>query len=332
MTEVQISDPTVPRIGPPIVPDGLEADAEQGSQADASPTASESVGTDPAAGRRTIEIPDIPYRRLAGFALVGAGGLLVAFLLYLYFFTPLTASRNQQRLAQSLVGQPLAVFRLVNGPPPREGSAVAVLEIPELGVHQIVVQGTSAADLMNGPGLMPGTALPGTVGNAVIAGRRTTFGGPFGAIGSLKKGEQIHVVDGAGTFNYRVTRVFTVAEGKQDVVLPSTHNRLTLVTANSSFYPTGRLVVQASLVGTPYADTGVVVTIPSYELGLSGDAAAGGLAVLWSLITVIVLVAAAFAVWRWRRPWIVYLFTAPVLMMCGLFACESVARALPATL
>jgi hypothetical protein len=126
--------------------------------------------------------------------------------------------------------------------------------------------------------------------------------------------------------------VFTVAEGQQDVVLPSTHNRITLVTANSSFFPTGRLVVQGSLVGTPYAETGAVVTVPSYELGLSGDAAAGGLAVLWSLVTVLVLVAAAFAVWRWRRPWIVYLFTVPVLLMCGLFACEAVARALPATL
>jgi hypothetical protein len=42
-------------------------------------------------------------------------------------------------------------------------------------------------------------------------------------------------------------------------------------------------------------------------------------------------VAAAFAVWKIRRPWLIYLFAAPVLLMCGLFACESVARALPAT-
>jgi sortase A len=332
MTEVQISDPTVPRIGPPKFSDDLGASGEPGGHADSPPTASESVDTDPTTSRRTIEIPHIPFRRLSGFALLGVGGLLVAFLLYLFFFTPLTASRNQQRLAQTLVAQKIARFSLIDGNLPPEGNPVAVLSIPTLDVHQIVVQGTSAADLMNGPGLMPGTALPGTAGNAVIAGRRSTFGGPFGSIGSLKKGERIRVVDGAGTFTYRVTRVFTVAEGKQDVVLPSTHNRLTLVTANSSFFPTGRLVVQASLVGTPFADTRVVAVVPSYELGLSGDAAAGGLAVLWSLITVLVLVVAAFAVWRWRRPWIVYLFTAPVLLMCGLFACEAVARALPATL
>jgi hypothetical protein len=44
-----------------------------------------------------------------------------------------------------------------------------------------------------------------------------------------------------------------------------------------------------------------------------------------------VLVGTAFAVWRWRRPWLIYLFAAPVVVACGLFACESVARALPAT-
>jgi len=45
----------------------------------------------------------------------------------------------------------------------------------------------------------------------------------------------------------------------------------------------------------------------------------------------VVLVGAAYAAWRLRRPWLVYLFAAPVVLMCGLFACESVARALPAT-
>lgn len=331
MTEVQIGNPAMPRIGAPTIYDEPGMGDQPGDRPDEWPTESDSVGTEAVSGRRTIEIPDIPYRTLAGLALVGIAGLLVAFLAYLFFFTPLTASRNQQQLAQSLTGQPLSVFRLVSGAPPPEGNAVAVITIPTLGVHQIVVQGTSAADLMKGPGLMPGTALPGTVGNSVIAGRRTTFGGPFGSIGSLKTGQRIRVVDGAGVFSYRVTRVFTVTEGKQDVILPSTHNRLTLVTSNSSIFQTGRLVVQSSLVGQAFADTGVTVTVPTYELGLSGDAAAGGLAVLWSLITVLVLVIAAFAVWRWRRPWLVYLFAAPVLIMCGLFACESVARALPAT-
>ena len=279
----------------------------------------------------TITIPAIPYRRLTGFARVGVAGLLALFLVYLYAFTPLTASRDQQRLAGSLKGQPLTVYKLVNGHLPPEGSAVAVLQIPSIGVDQIVVQGTSAADLMNGPGLMPGSALPGSVGNSVIAGRRVTFGAPFGAIGSLRTGDRINVVDGAGRFTYTVTHVLQVPVGHRDVVLPTTQNRITLVTSNSSLITSGRLVVQGKLLGHAVEVPDDTIAVPSYELGLSGDPSAGGLAAMWSFFTIIVLVGAGFLAWRLRRPWLVYLFAAPVVVMCGLFACESVARALPAT-
>ena len=194
-----------------------------------------------------------------------------------------------------------------------------------------MVAGTSAADLMNGPGLMPGSSLPGSPGNAVIAGRRVTFGGPFGSIGSLPTGAKIQVVDGAGAFTYKVTKVHEVTIGQKDVVLPTVDNRITLVTSNSNLVTSGRLVVTGKLVGHAVAVPDETVAVPSYDLGLSGDPAAGGLAFLWSFLTIAVLVGAAFAVWRLRRPWLIYLFAAPVVMMCGLFACESVARALPAT-
>jgi sortase A len=280
---------------------------------------------------RTIHVPDIPYLRLLGIALVGVGLLIVGFLIYLFAFTPLTAGRNQQQLAQSVTGQPLYRYSLVAGHTPPEGSAIGVIEIPAIGVHQVIVQGTSAADLMKGPGLMPGTALPGTPGNAVVAGRRVTFGAPFGDLGKLKRGDAIRVVDGAGTFTYKVTKTDVVSAGKRDVVTPTSDNRLTLVTSNSSYIPSGRLVVVAMLHGHAVAVPGDTVAVPQYELGLSGDPVAGGLAVLWSLITIIVLVGAGLAVWRWKRPGLIYLFAAPVVVACGLFACEAVARALPAT-
>jgi len=287
---------------------------------------------------RQFSVPDIPFRQLAGLALVGAGVLIVLFLVYLFAFTPLSASRSQQRLAQSLTanaqsGKPLLRYSLVAGHTPPEGSAVAVLEIPALHLNQIVVQGTSAADLMQGPGLMPGSALPGSPGNAVIAGRRVTFGGPFGSLGQLRRGDRIRTVDGAGTFTYRVSRVETVTAGQRDVITPTSTNRITLVTSDSTLLPNGRLVVIAKLAGRPVAaGSGASVAVPDYELGLSGDPVAGGLAIMWSLLTIAVLLGAALAVWRWRRPWLIYLFTAPIVVACGLFACESVARALPATL
>jgi sortase A len=307
-----------PDDGPPRPHDGAPVD----------PGWSAAPGPD---GGRTVHIPALPYRRLGGFAFVGIAGLLTLFLVYLLAFTPLTAARDQQRLTGSLKGQPLTVYRLANGHLPAEGAAIGVLTIPAIGVDQVIVNGTSAADLMNGPGLMQGTSVPGTPGNSVVAARRVTFGAPFGSLGSLKRGDKVQVVDGVGTFTYKVTTARVVAIGHKDVVLPTADNRITLVTSNSSLVTSGRLVVEGKLVGRPVTIPDSTVSVPSYDLGLSGDPAAGGLAMMWSLLTVVVLVGAGLAAWRLRRPWLVYLFAAPVVVMCGLFACQSVARALPAT-
>ena len=316
-----------PTVGTPRIPGDPESVFRDGDRSEVAQVDPSDSGS----GGRTIQLPDLPVRKLVGLALVGVGALIVLFLVYLLAFTPLTAARNQQRLAQSLVGHPLTLYKLVDGASPPEGSAIGVLTIPALHLNQVIVQGTSAADLMNGPGLMPGSALPGSLGNSVIAARRVTFGAPFGAADTLTKGAKIQVVDGAGTFTYKVTRVHAVVAGERDVVLPTKDNRITLVTANSTTVPSGRLVVQGKLVGPAVAVPNHTVAVPSFELGLNGDPVAGGLAVLWSIITLLVLLGAAYAAWRWRRPWLAYLFAAPVLLMCGLFACESVARALPAT-
>lgn len=269
---------------------------------------------------------------LVGVALVTVAALLAAFFAYVFVFSSVTAGRNQQRLTASLIGHPLTVTSLVEGHPPSEGSAIAVLDIPALKLHQVVVEGTSAADLMKGPGLMPGTVLPGTPGNAVIVGRRVTFGAPFGSLDTLRHGQKIKVVDGAGTFTYVVSHVETVPSGHRDVVGPTATNRLTLITADAGFLTSGRLVVVAQLKGAAATVDVVRGRIPpNTALALNGDPAAGWLTPLWMLITVGVVVAAVAAAVRWRQPWLVYLFTAPIVLMCGLFACQALARALPAT-
>jgi sortase A len=267
-----------------------------------------------------------------GVALITVAALLVAFFAYVFVLSSVTHGRDQQRLTASLIGHPLTVTSLVDGHRPSDGSAIAVLDIPALHLHQVVVEGTSAADLMKGPGLMPGTVLPGTAGNAVIAGRRVTFGAPFRSLDTLKNGEKIKVVDGAGTFTYVVSQVKTVPAGHRDVVGPTATNRMTLITADAGLLTSGRLVVVAHLKGAAASVDAVRGRIPAKaDLALNGDPAAGWLTPIWMLITVGVVVAAAAAARRWRQPWLVYLFAAPIVLMCGLFACQALARALPAT-
>ncbi len=278
----------------------------------------------------TSEPNPLSFGLLAGVALLSIGGLLVMFFAYLFVFSPVTASRNQQHLTQTLIGHPLAVYGLVGGAVPPQGSAVAVIQIPAIGLHQVVVEGTSAADLMNGPGLMRETALPGTPGNAVIAARRVTFGGPFGSIGTLHIGDRIRIIDGVGPSVYRVTKVETVGQGRRDVVGPTAANRLTLITSDSSLVASGRQVVQAKLVGEAIAGK-ATPKVPKDDLALSGDSVAGWLALLWSIVTVAVVLAAVVVAIRWRRAALTYLFAVPVVLMCALFACQALARALPAT-
>ena len=143
------------------------------------PAGTDAAATDAASTGRPAVDRGLMIRRLAGVVVTTLGVFFLALLVYLYAFTPLTHNRDQQRLLHSLTGDASSTFALVSGRVPPEGSAVALVRIPSLGLSQAVVEGTSAADLQAGPGHMPGTALPGTPGNAVIAGKRVTFGGPF---------------------------------------------------------------------------------------------------------------------------------------------------------
>ena len=61
-------------------------------------------------------------------------------------------------------------------------------------------------DLKKGPGHYPDTPLPGQLGNASIAGHRTTYGAPFFNLDQLEPGDEIIVTMITGDrFVYRVT-------------------------------------------------------------------------------------------------------------------------------
>jgi sortase A len=270
--------------------------------------------------------------RVAGVLISGLGVLILLLLGYLYVFTPLSAARAQHSLLHQIQAQPADSYRLAEGQVPPEGSPLGLIEIPALHLDQAVVQGTDAQDLQKGPGHMPTSSLPGQRGNAVIAGRRATYGAPFGSISSLRRGQTIEVIDGLGTFHYRVTSVVYVQGGAHDVVTQSANNRLTLVTAGSGYWPQGRLAVIAVLQGKPFPRLASThFAAPQSELGLSGDAASGVLFVLWSLLFLALLTVSVWLLRRWSQPVVVLLLALPVLLLVAIFACESFVGALPAT-
>ena len=87
---------------------------------------------------------------------------------------------------------------------PADGDALAGIEIPAIDVEKVVVRGVAVADLRKGPGHYTQSSLPGTTGNAAIAGHRTTYGSPFNRIDELMPGDEIITTTVRGEFRYRV--------------------------------------------------------------------------------------------------------------------------------
>ena len=87
--------------------------------------------------------------------------------------------------------------------PPRAGAAIGRIEIPRLGVSAIIRTGSDARTLQLAVGHVPGTALPGEIGNVGLAGHRDTF---FRRLEDIAPADVIRLVTPEGQFAYRVER------------------------------------------------------------------------------------------------------------------------------
>jgi sortase A len=197
---------------------------------------------------------------------------------------------------------------------PPEGQPLAKIMIPKINVDWTVVEGVQLTDLANGPGHYPGTPLPGQIGNAAIAGHRTTHGAPFYRINELKKGDRITIKTFTGKYVYVVFKdPFPVAPTDYFVVANTPDAELTLTSCHPRYSADQRLIVKAKLlrnisakpVKPPTRINGKKVKPPpkaQLATALEGQANSIKPSVLWGVI-----VAIAGAVWwwafrRWRHP------------------------------
>jgi sortase A len=131
----------------------------------------------------------------------------------------------------------------------RAGDPVAELRIARIGLRAVVVRGTDAADLREGPGLLDGTPLPGQHGTTAIAGHRTTYGAPFRHLDALRRGDVIGLRLPYGSFRYAVEGTRIVDPGDLSVLRRVRHDRLVLSACHPLFSAARRIVVLARLVG-----------------------------------------------------------------------------------
>ena len=285
---------------------------------------------------RTAVPPLSPRLQLVRAVLVLLLALSVALLLQLVLISGRQHSAAQQRKFDAFRSQ-LAGGTAPIGPTDQDGKVIAIgapvayLEIPSIGVREVVSEGTSAGVLFDGPGHRRDTVLPGQAGTSVVFGRRASFGGPFSDLPSLRNGAEIKVTTGQGVFTFKVIAVHY--GGQPAPAAPAKDaSRLVLATAaGTQFLPSGLLQVDADLDGTATGGPARLLTgetLPAEERAMTNDTRT-----LWALAMWLqaLIVAAAGAVWAWHRwgraqAWIVFL---PVLLLLGLSAAGEAARLLP---
>jgi sortase A len=115
----------------------------------------------------------------------------------------------------------------VAAPVPTDGASIGEIQIPRLGLRVMIVQGESEPILQHGVGHLSDTALPGEVGNVVLAGHRDTF---FRPLSGVRVGDSIALRTWDGEFEYVVESMSVVAPSAIEVLEPTGGRTLTLIT------------------------------------------------------------------------------------------------------
>lgn len=119
----------------------------------------------------------------------------------------------------------------------------ARIRIPKVGLDSLIFEGVDLDTLSRGPGHWPGSALPGRVGNMVIAGHRVTWTRPFYDLDMLAPGDVVEV----GAYRYVVDRSFVVDPEDVWIIDPTPDATLTMFACHPKHSAAQRIVVIAQL-------------------------------------------------------------------------------------
>jgi sortase A len=133
---------------------------------------------------------------------------------------------------------------------PAMRSVIGRLEIPRLKLSVMVREGADEGTLRRAVGHIPGTALPGRMGNVGLAGHRDTF---FRALREIREDDAIEFETTHGAYRYVVKSTKIVGPRDVSVLAASGGENLTLVTCYPFYYVGSapkRFIVRATQVAT----------------------------------------------------------------------------------
>ena len=301
----------------------LEAESETASETTAPAQGTPRPAPVPASNGSTV-------LAVASRGLLVLGAIVLLFAGFLFFASAFEHDRDQNQLDHKLTAD-LALGKGAVGGTIKPGTPIALLEVPDAGIREVVVEGTTSGLTEGGPGHVRATPLPGQRGNSVLIGRHRTFGGPFGSIGGLTRGDRITVTTGQGKSKFRVTRVQHDVALERSTFAGRQRGELTLVTSAGSLTVDRKVIAQAALITKPKQSTPHLGVLTKEELGATGEHRS-----LWPVVFLLelLLAVALGAVWLQRRygRWSVYLVAAPVFAAGLWMLFDDLARRLPATL
>ena len=267
-----------------------------------------------------------------GRTMIVAGLLLLSFVAYQLWGTGIVESRSQTAIAKQFVKpQPIQ---------PQLGGLVGRITIPSIGVSKYVVAGVRLKDLERGPGLFPGSPLPGQKGNVAIAGHRTTFGAPFSRINEIQDSDKIILESKDGTFTYIVNGEPKIVLATDTAVAKTTNPdiaTITLVSCYPKWTSTKRIVVVATLDSTvlPLPATPLVTSEPIDQQSIAGwfhDPTAWPTVLFFGLALIVIRIVAGLMTRRGRRKIFVYPIAFGIFIPTLFLFFGGLTRLLPANL
>ena len=172
-------------------------------------------------------------RRLAGAGLCIAGAVFVghAGLRYAAGAYRADLARQQWEEQQARTAVATARERVANSvgfasERVAVGAPVARLRIPRIRLDEIVVEGVGDSELNAGPGHLPGSALPGMRGNAVISAHRDRH---FSHLDALQIGDTIRTETGQSSGSWVIV-ARRIVDRNAPALFQSSEPTLTLTT------------------------------------------------------------------------------------------------------
>lgn len=212
-----------------------------------------------------------------------------------------------------------------------DGAPVAIIDIPAIGVHEVVVEGTNSGTLKAGPGHRRDSVLPGQAGISIIFGRAAAYGGPFARLQELVPGDQFSVITGQGQSTFEVLGL-RYAGDPAPPTLKAGAGRVILESARgAAFVPSGVVRVDAQLTSKVLPAGVRQTTFASLrpvdrELATDTSTVWASIFALQFLVLVEVALVWAYVRMGLQRTWVVFV---PLFLLAGLLVADQVTSLLP---